>query len=101
MKRTGVETSVTGKLLSTATIARLGQHLWSVSLDLLPPRPLSPAPGGGLAAAHQGRVPVEAVGAEVGHGGLVAVVLRERRSLRQEPLHLVVGPRGQGDDLSH
>lgn len=51
--------------------------------------------------AYRGGVPVEAVRAEVGHGGLVAAVRRERGPLGQEPLHLVIGPCEQGDDLSH
>lgn len=51
--------------------------------------------------AYRGGVPVEAVRAEVRHGGLVAVVRRERGPLGQEPLRLVIGPREQGDDLPH
>lgn len=46
-------------------------------------------------------MPVEAVCAEVQYGLLVALVRRERVSLGQEPVHLSVGPHGQGDDLAH
>lgn len=51
--------------------------------------------------AYRGGVPVKAVRAEVCHGRLVAVVSREWGFLRQQPLHLVIRPHEQGDNLSH
>lgn len=46
-------------------------------------------------------MPVEAVRAEVRHSLLVAVVLQELGSLRQQPLGLSLRPGQQEDDLAY